>query len=43
MQEFEQFLLLSPLELEAGGHGVTAALEENTLMHGISDDGAKIH
>ena len=43
VQEFEQFLLLSPVELEAGGHGMPAALEEKTLMHGISDDGAKIH
>src|SRR5262249_11784511 len=42
VQEFDQVLLLLPLELEAGRHGVAATLEEKPVVDGVPDDGAKI-
>jgi len=40
--ELEQRVVLAPLELEACRHGVTAAFDEKSFMHGSPHHGAKV-
>ena len=41
-EECLECILLTSLELEAGSHGVTAAFDQQSLVHGSSDHCAKI-